>query len=142
MESAGGPAAGNRAAAIAVFQCATQAAADGACRPTGADHHAVTFEPDFASRIAREVLPVSPRQHGPQVQRRDSLVDVEMDHHGGALAVRTPLRLDIPAGFNQPQEGIDRCRHWWVFVPGVVAVLPVAFPLGHQSVTMRLQRGL
>ena len=55
VQTAGGPAAGNHAAAVTVLQRAAQPAADRAGRPPGTDHPAVALEPDLAGGLAEQV---------------------------------------------------------------------------------------
>ena len=55
VQTAGGPAAGNRAAAITMLQRAAQPAADRAGRPPGTDDPTVALEPDLAGGLAEQV---------------------------------------------------------------------------------------
>ena len=58
MQTAGGPASGYHAAAVAVLESAAQAAADLSGFPSGADHLPVAFEPDLAGGITGQIAAV------------------------------------------------------------------------------------
>ena len=68
VQPAGGAAAGDHTAAVAVFEGATQPATHGAGGPTAADDLAVAFEPDLAGQVAALVV----GEQRSQVQGRDA----------------------------------------------------------------------
>jgi hypothetical protein len=59
VQPAGGPAPGDHAAAVAVLQCPTESAADGAGDPPGPDDLALAFEPGLTGGITEQVLAVA-----------------------------------------------------------------------------------
>ncbi len=73
VQTAGGPAAGDRAAAVAVLQGAAQPPADRAGGPPGADDLAVAFEPDLAGGITGQVLAFGVGEQRTQMQRGDAV---------------------------------------------------------------------
>jgi hypothetical protein len=110
MQTAGGPAAGYHAAAVAVLQNAAQPAPDGAGGSPRADHPAVAFEPDFAGRVAGQVAALVIEEQRTQVQGGDPALEVDVHDHRGALPVRAASHLGVPPRFDQAHERIDGVR--------------------------------
>ncbi len=95
-----------------MLQGAVQPAVDHAGRPPGAEELAVAFEPGFAGGIAAEVAALGVRQQRTQMQCGDAVLDIDVHHHRGVLAVGAAGRLGVPAGLDQPQERLDGARQW------------------------------
>ncbi len=140
VQTAGGPAAGNHAAAVAVLQRAAQPPVDHPGRAAGTNGLAVALEPDFAGGVTREVGAFGIRQQRTQMQRRDSLLDVDVHHHRGVLPVRASGRLGVPAGLDQAHERLDGARKRGPLIGVTRAAGLIVLPLGTQGVTMRGQR--
>lgn len=68
------------------------------------------FEPDLAGRIATQILPLAVGEQRTQMQRRRRLVNIDMHHHRGVLAVRPAGHLGIPTGLDQPSERLHVAR--------------------------------
>ncbi len=68
VQSAGGPTAGHRAAAVAVLQRPAQPAADRAGHPARPDRLTVAFEPHLAAGITAQILALGVGQQRTQVQ--------------------------------------------------------------------------
>ena len=104
VQTAGGPATGNRAGGMAVFQGAAKPSVDQPGGPPGTDDLTVAFEPRFTGGITGQVPTFRLRQQRAQMQGSDPLLDVHMHHHGGVVSVRAAAHLGVPAGLDQPQE--------------------------------------
>ena len=104
VQTAGGPAAGHRAGAVAVLEGTAQPAADQPRRPPRADDLPVTFEPHLTGGITGQVSAIGLGEQRTQMQRSDALLDVEMHDHGGVLPVGPASHLGVPAGLDQTHE--------------------------------------
>ena len=111
VQAAGRAAAGHHTTAIPMLQRPTQPPIDRTGGPAGADRAPGPFEPHLAGRIAAQVLAFGVGEQRPQMQRPDLLVDVDVDDHGGVLAMRAPRHLAVPAGGDQLHERIHGIRH-------------------------------
>jgi hypothetical protein len=61
-----------------------------------------------------------------------------VQHDGGALPVRAPRYVGVPAGFDQAHECVDGVGEgWWVFCRGVLVVV-----VGDERVAVGLQCGV
>jgi hypothetical protein len=89
---------------MAVLECTTKPAVDLTGRPPGADDLTVTFEPHFTGRIAAQESAISLGQQRTQMQRSRALLDVEMHHHGGVVAVWPTGHLGVPPRLDQTHE--------------------------------------
>ena len=141
VQSAGGATAWNRAGPVTVLECAAKPSADRAGRSAGTDDLTVTFEPDFTRGITGEVLAVGVGEQRTEMQCRDALSDVDVHHHRGALPVRAPGRLGVPAGFNQAHERISGVGHRPSLIRFSLAAV-IMLPLGDQRIEMGLQCGV
>ncbi len=74
------------------------------------------------------------------MQAGDALGGVEVDHHGGVVAVGAAVRLGVPAGFDQADKRLQRARQRPDLLAGPVVV--VAFPFGDQRFAVRGQGGV
>ena len=142
VQTAGCPAAGNHAGAVAVLERAAQPAADLSGLPPRADDLAVTFEPDLAGGVTGQVAAFVVREQRAQVQRGDVPLDVEMHDHGGALPVRPAGHLGVPAGLDQAHERVHGVGQRWRLLGARRRSRVVAFPVGDQCIAMRLQGGV
>ena len=164
--SAGGPAAGDHAAAVAVFQGAAQASADLPGRPPGADDLAVAFQPDLAVRLAHQVPAVLLGQKRPQMHSGVAAFDVQMHDHGGVLPMRAACHVGCPT--RPPPRSSTHPRRSGTAAPAPTgprgshragprrtprrriryrcryqsSPCAVALPLRDQRVTMRIHRGV
>ena len=99
VQTAGRPAAGHRAGGVAIFQGTTQPAVDRACGAAGTDGLAVAVEPHLTRGVTRKVLALGVGEQRSQMQLRDTVFDVEVHDHRGALPVgparrrRRPIRI-------------------------------------------------
>ncbi len=66
----------------------------------GTDRLAVALEPDFAGGIAGQITAVGVGQQRTQMQGGGVLGDVDVNHHGGVVAVGAPGGLGVPAGLH------------------------------------------
>ncbi|CAA0137332.1 Uncharacterised protein [Mycolicibacterium vanbaalenii] len=139
VQAAGGPTAGDHAAAIAVFQGAAQPAVDGAGGPPGADDPAVALEPHLTGGVTQQQAAFGVGEQRSQVQRRDLVFDVEVGDDGGALPVRAAGGFGVPAGVDQVDERVHGGGHRRCLL-GVGGV--VAFPVGDQRLAAGIQRGV
>src|ERR1700728_3691825 len=87
MQTPGRVTAGNCAHAVAVLECAAHPPIDQRGGATGANSLAVTFEPDFAGGITRQVSTFRVGEQRTQMQCRSALLNVDVEHHGGVLPV-------------------------------------------------------
>jgi len=142
MQTPGGPTPRNHACLVAMFQCPAQPAADRSSGPPGPDHSAVAFEPHLAGRIAQQESAIVLGEQRPQMQRCDAVLHVDVHHRGGALPVRAPRHLGIPAGLDHTHEGVDGVGKRRRLLADPVTVGVVAFPVRDQSLTVRRQRGV
>lgn len=76
------------------------------------------------------------------MQRGDVFLDIEMDHHGGVLAVGPASGLNIPSRLDQPQEGIHGAGQQRPLMGPALAIAVIALPLREQRIQMRLQGGV
>ena len=100
VQTAGGPAAGNRARGMAVLEGTAKPPADHAGRSAGADDLAVTFEPDFTGGVTGQVSAFGVGEQRAQMQRGGALRHIDVHHHGGVLPVWPPGRLVVPSGLD------------------------------------------
>jgi hypothetical protein len=99
----------------------------------------VAFEPYLEGGVAQQELAIGVAQERSQVQRRVLLLDVHVGDHGGAVSVRAPRHLGVPAGIDETHERIDRGRHRRRLMRCTVRVCfvaMVAFPVGDHPVEM------
>ena len=104
VQAAGGSAAGNHAAAVAVLQRAAQPPVDQPGLSSRADELAVPFEPHLAGGVAGHILALGVGEQRPQMQRGDPVFHVHVHHHGGVLPVRAAGSVGVPPGLDQPHE--------------------------------------
>ena len=104
VQTTGGTTARNRAHVLAILQRAAKPPVDQAGRPAGTNDLAVTFKPDFARGIARQVSAFGVGQQRTQMQCRSALLNVDMHHHGGVLPVWPAGRLGVPSSFDQADK--------------------------------------
>src|SRR6476620_2015146 len=137
VQPAGGAAARDHTAAVAVFEGAAQPATHGAGGPTAADDLAVAFEPDLAGGVAGQVAALVVGEQRSQVQGRDARLEVEMHDDGGALPVRTAGSFGVPAELDEPHEPVHGVREGWRLLATTVGVAGVVvFPVGDQCVAV------
>jgi hypothetical protein len=96
---------------MAVLQRAAKPPVDLAGRSAGADDLAVTLEPDFTGGITAQVSAFGVREQRTQMQRRGALLNVDVRHHRGVMAVRPAGHLSVPPGLHQAHERLDIARH-------------------------------
>ena len=137
VQTAGGPAAGNRARGVAVLKGAAKPAVDLAGRSAGADELAVTFEPDLTGGIAGQVSAFGVGQQRAQMQRaarsltsRCTTTVVCCPCGRRAASASHPAstrRMNASAVFGNGGELSD----------ARLTVVVIVFPLGDQRIQMR-----
>ena len=142
VQTAGGAAARNGAAAVAVLQCAAKPAADQPGRPPGADDLAVAFEPDFAGGVTGQVSAVGRREQRTQMQCSDALLDVQCT----TTVVRCPCgrratSVSHPASTRLMNASVV-FGNGGRFPDAPSRIVVVAFPVGDQRVAVGLQCGV
>jgi hypothetical protein len=142
VQTSGRSTARDRAHAVAMLKRAAKPPVDHPGCAAGADGLTVPFQPDFTGGITGQELPVGVRQQRTQMQRRGTLLDVDVEHHRGVLTVWAPRRLGVPAGLDQAHKRLHGARHRRHLITGVSTVVVVVFPVGDQRVAMRRQRGV
>ena len=134
---------GHRTGRMAVLQGATQAAVDGTGgAPPRTDGLSVAVEPHFAGGVTRKVLALSVGKQRAQMQVGDAILDVEVHHDGGALAVRAARGVGVPAGFDQAHERLALGGKRGAVLWGQAVVLVCAFVFGDRGVQMCLHGGV
>ena len=83
---------------------------DQAGRPPGADGLPVAFEPGFTGGITGQVSAFGVGEQRTQMQLSGFVLDIQMHHHGGVLAVRSAGHLGVPSGLHQAHERVDGVR--------------------------------
>ena len=79
-------------------------------RPARTDDLPVTFKPHFTGGITGQVSAFGLGEQRTQMQRSDALLNVEMHHHGGVMAVWPAGHLGVPPGLDQPHERLTGAR--------------------------------
>lgn len=110
VQTTGSAAAGNHTAAIAALKCTAKSAVDQAGRPPGTDGLPVAFEPPFTGGVTQQVSAFRLGEQRTQMPLRGTLLDIKMDHHGGAMAMRAGGRLGVPPGLDQTHERLTGVR--------------------------------
>ena len=110
MQATGGTTARNRAHAVAMLQRAAKPPVDQAGCPAGTNDLAVTFEPDFAGGITRQVAVFGLGEQRTQMQCRSALLNVDVHDHGGVLPVWPAGRLGVPARLDQAHKRLGGAR--------------------------------
>ena len=108
VQTAGGTTARHRACRTTVLERAANPPADLAGRSAGADDLAGTFEPHFTGGIASQVLPFGVGEQRTQMQRRGTLLNVDMHDHRGVMAVWPASGLGVPSSLDQAHKRLDR----------------------------------
>ena len=63
------------------------------------------------------------------MQGSSALLDVEMHHHGGVVAVWPTGHLGVPRRLDQTHERIAGGRQRWPLIAGGLAIAVIVFPL-------------
>jgi hypothetical protein len=142
VQTAGGTTARNRARSLAVLQRAAKPPVDLAGRSPGADDLAVTFEPGFIGGITGQVSAFGVGEQRTQMQPRGALLNIDVHHHSGVMAVWAAGRLGVPPGLHQAHKRLTSARQRRPLICSALAITMIVFPLGDQRITMRRQGGV